>query len=168
MLGQLASSLCCHLGFSGAFTIHTPGIRPLCTYKYSEVCEPPATLKHQSSLYTQMSGGGSSGKNYYGFRKGKGGRKGYPIIWEGPLGPDFFPEPVFEFLPQHKSEFTNEIPLRQYDNRREPWSKCRHGEDCLVQMWPERDPRARRRLVTRSRGMRMGRMLGFVGSFPFL
>ena len=30
-----------------------------------------------------MSGGGSSGKNYYGFGKGKGGRKG--IIWEGPL-----------------------------------------------------------------------------------
>ena len=40
-----------------------------------------------------------------------------------------FPEPVFEFPPQHKSEFTNENPLRQYDNRREPWPKCRHGED---------------------------------------
>ena len=44
-----------------------------------------------------MSGAGSSGKNYYGFGKGKGGRKGDPIIWEGPLGPDSFPEPVFEF-----------------------------------------------------------------------
>ena len=81
-----------------------------------------------------MSGAGSSGKNYYGFGKGKGGRKGDPIIWEGPLGPDSFPEPVFEFPPQHKSEFTNETPLRQYDNRRETWPKCRHGEDCLVQM----------------------------------
>ena len=60
-----------------------------------------------------MSGGGSSGKNYYGFGKGKGGRKGDSIIWEGPLGPDSFPEPVFEFPPQHKSEFTNETPLRQ-------------------------------------------------------
>ena len=60
-----------------------------------------------------MSGGGSSGKNYYGFGKGKGGRKGDPIIWEGPLGPDSFPEPVFEFPPQHKSEFTNET---QFDN----------------------------------------------------
>ena len=58
-----------------------------------------------------MSGGGSSGKNYYGFGKGKGGRKGDPIIWDGPLGLDFFPEPVFEFPPQHKSEFTNETPL---------------------------------------------------------
>ena len=56
-----------------------------------------------------MSEGGSSGKNYYGFVKGKWGRKGDPIIWEGPLGPDFFPEPVFEFPPQHKSEFTNKL-----------------------------------------------------------
>ena len=32
-----------------------------------------------------MSRGGSSGKNYYDFGKGKGGRKGEPIIWEGPL-----------------------------------------------------------------------------------
>ena len=70
----------------------------------------------------------------YGFGKGKRGRKGDPIIWEGPLGPDSFPEPVFEFPLQHKSEFTNENPLRQYDNRREPWPKYRHGEDCLVQM----------------------------------
>ena len=61
------------------------------------------------------------------------GDHGFPK-WEGPLGPDSFPEPVFEFPPQHKSEFTNETPLRQYDNRREPWPKCRHGEDCLVQM----------------------------------
>ena len=50
-----------------------------------------------------MSGGGSSGKNYYGFGKGKGRRKGDPIIWEGPLGPDSFPEPVFELC----WEFTN-------------------------------------------------------------
>jgi hypothetical protein len=25
----------------------------------------------------------------------------------------------------------------QYDNRREDWSKCMHGEDCLVQMFVE-------------------------------
>ena len=81
-----------------------------------------------------MSGGGSSGKGYYGFGKGKVGRKGDPIIWDGPLGPDFFPEPVFEFPPQHKSEFTKETPLRRYDDRRELWPKYIHGEDCLVQM----------------------------------
>ena len=81
-----------------------------------------------------MSGGGSSGKNYYGFGKGKGGRKGDPIIWDRPVGPDSFPELVYEFPPQHKSEFTNETPLRQYDDRKEPWPKCRHGDDYLVQM----------------------------------
>ena len=41
------------VGFSGAFTLHPPSIRPLCAYKYSEVCELPAALKHQRSLYTQ-------------------------------------------------------------------------------------------------------------------
>ena len=81
-----------------------------------------------------MSGGGSSGKGYYGFGKGKVGKKRDSIIWDGPLGPDFFPEPVSEFPPQHKSEFTNETPLRQYDDRKEPWPKYRHGEDCIVQM----------------------------------
>ena len=30
----------------------------------------------------------------------KGGRKGDPIIWEGSIGTDSFPEPVFEFPPQ--------------------------------------------------------------------
>ena len=58
-----------------------------------------------------MSGGGSSGKNYYGFGKGKGGRKGDPIIWEGPLGPDSFPEPMFEFPPQHKSDLSLQIKI---------------------------------------------------------
>jgi hypothetical protein len=49
----LAFAVCCHLGFSGAFRLHTPGIRPQCTYKYSQVGALPATLKHRSSLYTQ-------------------------------------------------------------------------------------------------------------------
>ena len=93
----------------------------------------PVALKHQSSLYTQCLEVGIAGRINTVLGK-KGGRKADPIIWEGPLGPDSFPEPVFEFPPQHKSEFTNETPLRQYDNRREPWPKCRHGEDCLVQM----------------------------------
>ena len=44
-----------------------------------------------------MSGDGSSGKNYYGFGKGKGGRKGDPIIWKGPLGPDSFPNQCLSF-----------------------------------------------------------------------
>ena len=50
------------VGFSCAFTLHTPGIRPLCAYKYSEVCELPAALKHQSSLYTQCLEVGLAGR----------------------------------------------------------------------------------------------------------
>ena len=65
------------VGFSGAFTPHTPGIRPLCAYKYSEVCELPAALRPKLIVYL-ISGGGSSGKNYYGFGKEKRGRKGRP------------------------------------------------------------------------------------------
>ena len=42
------------------------------------------------------SGGCSSGKGFGGGR-GKGVRKGPPIVWEGSLGPDSFEEPIEEF-----------------------------------------------------------------------
>jgi hypothetical protein len=78
-----------------------------------------------------MSGGPSRGK-------GKGeGMKGTPIVWEGSLGPDEFDEPVYHFPVESKSDFTKECPLRGYDNRKEVWPKCMHGEDCLVQMFTE-------------------------------
>ena len=44
-----------------------------------------------------MSRGGSSGKNYYGFGKGKGGRKGDPIIWRGFLDPIPFQNQCLSF-----------------------------------------------------------------------
>ena len=43
-----------------------------------------------------MSGGSSSGKGFDGGR-GKGLRKGPPIVWEGLVGPEIYPEPMFEF-----------------------------------------------------------------------
>ena len=49
----------------------------------------------------------------------EGGRKGPPVVWDRLLGPDLFPEPIFEFPAQSKREFTRETPLRQYDNRKE-------------------------------------------------
>ena len=69
-----------------------------------------------------MSEGSSSGKGF-GSGKGKWGRKGPPVVWDGPLDPDLFPELVlvFEFPAQNKREFTRETPLRQYDNRKEDW-----------------------------------------------
>ena len=66
--------------------------------------------------------------------KEKGEEREISLYGTGLLDLIPFPEPVFEFPPQHKSEFTNETPLRQYDDREEPWPKYRHGEDCLVQM----------------------------------
>ena len=84
-----------------------------------------------------MSGGSSSGKAF-GAGRGKGGaRKGPPIVWEGSLGPDFFSEAVYEFPVESKSDFNKDSPLRGYDSRKEDWPKCRHGEDCLVQMCAE-------------------------------
>jgi hypothetical protein len=77
-----------------------------------------------------MSGGSSRGK-------GKGEKKGAPIVWEGSLGLEDFDEPIYHFLIEGKRDFTKERPLRLYDDRKEDWPRCRHGEDCLVQMFVE-------------------------------
>ena len=62
----------------------------------------------------------------------RGGTKRTPIVWEGSIGPNFFEEPVYQFLLESKSDFTKECPLKRYDKRKEDWPKCMHGEDCLV------------------------------------
>jgi hypothetical protein len=49
----------------------------------------------------------------------------------------FFEEAVFNFPVQSKKDFNKDVRLRSYDNRREDWLKCMHGEDCLVQMFVE-------------------------------
>ena len=58
-------------------------------------------------------------------------------MWEGSLGPDFFDKLVYQFRPESKSDFTKDCSLRGYDNRKEDWPKCMHGEDYLVQMFTE-------------------------------
>ena len=77
-----------------------------------------------------------------------GEKRGYererPIVWEGTVGSEIYPEPVFEFSVQSKSEFTTTKPLRGYDNRKEEWPKCMHGEDCVVQMMTEGEDGGRR------------------------
>jgi hypothetical protein len=73
-----------------------------------------------------MWGGSFSGKGF-GTGRENGGRKGPPIVWEGSFGLDSYLEAVYEF-----PVFTNENPLKGYDNRKEAWPKCMHGEDCLV------------------------------------
>ena len=81
--------------------------------------------------------GGSSSRKGFGAGRGKGVRKGPPIVWEGSVGPEIYPEPVYEFPIQSKSDFSTTKPLRGYDNRKEDWPKCMHGEDCVVQMMTE-------------------------------
>ena len=58
-------------------------------------------------------------------------------MWAGSIGPESFSEAVYEFPIGSRSDFTKDSPLRVYDNRREDWPKCMHGEDCLVQMCDE-------------------------------
>ena len=57
-----------------------------------------------------MSGGSSSGKDFDS-GKGKGGRKGPPVVWDGPLDPDLFLEPIFEFPAQNKREHQRNTSL---------------------------------------------------------
>jgi hypothetical protein len=77
-----------------------------------------------------MYSGSSRGKGV-GNERRKDGGKLPPMCFEGPLGPDFFlKRQLFE-------EVVFNFPLRSYDNRREDWPKCMHGEDCLVQMFIE-------------------------------
>ena len=83
-----------------------------------------------------MSGGSSSRKGFSAGR-GKGVRKGPSIVWEGSVGPEIYPEPVYEFPVQSKSDFSTTKLHRGYDNRKEDWPKCMHGEDCVVQMMTE-------------------------------
>ena len=71
---------------------------------------------------------GSSREKGFGSGRGKGGTKGTPIVWEGSLSPNFFEEPVYQFPLESKSDFTKECSLRGYDNRKEDWPKCMHGE----------------------------------------
>jgi hypothetical protein len=35
-------------------------------------------------------------------------------------------------LRKQHMDFKKEVRLRSYDSRIEDWSKCMHGEDCLV------------------------------------
>jgi hypothetical protein len=81
-----------------------------------------------------MASGSPRGKGVGNDRQKDGGKLP-PMCFDGPLGPNFFEEAVFNFLVQSKKYFNKEVRLRSYDNRREDWPKCMHGEDCLVLMF---------------------------------
>ena len=55
-----------------------------------------------------------------GSSRGRVKGKGTTIRWEGPLGPYFFEEALYERFPvKSKSDFTKEASLRGYDERKE-------------------------------------------------
>jgi hypothetical protein len=103
---------------------------------------PPSWSSHKlfsCLVVVQMLGGGSSSRG-----RGKGVRKRPLIVWEGSLGLNSFEEPIEQFPLESKSDFTRKRPLRSYNNRTEDWLKCRHGEDCVVQMYNDCDGGGRR------------------------
>ena len=59
----------------------------------------------------------------------RGYERDYRFVWEGSVGPEIYPEPLYEFPVQSKSDFSTTKPLRGYDNRKEDWPKCMHGEE---------------------------------------
>ena len=53
-------------------------------------------LQNHNSTEVDMSRGCSTAKGF-GHGSGKGGRKGPPIVWDGPtVGPEFFGEAVYD------------------------------------------------------------------------
>jgi hypothetical protein len=78
-----------------------------------------------------MASGSSRGKGV-GNERRKDGGKLPPMCFDGPLVQIFFEKTIFNFPVQSKKDFNKEVRLRSYNNRREDWPKCMHGEDCLV------------------------------------
>ena len=74
--GSVFTVLSC--GLVRCITLHTLGIRSLCAYKYSQVCELPAQLKHQTSLYTQCLEVGLAGRITIVLGKEKGEERETP------------------------------------------------------------------------------------------
>ena len=80
-----------------------------------------------------MSGRSSRGKGF-GSGRGKGGRRELPLCGRGLLGLISLRNQCISFPPRARV-ISLKSALRGYDNRKEDWPKCMHGEDCLVQMF---------------------------------
>ncbi|WVZ75348.1 hypothetical protein U9M48_023409 [Paspalum notatum var. saurae] len=71
--------------------------------------------------------------------RGRGrGRRGNPphhFVWEGSFGPEEYEPPLEQFPLEGIHTFVGARRLRPYDDRREEWPKCAHGEHCVVQVF---------------------------------
>ena len=108
---HLGFPVCCHLDFSGAFTLHTPGIRSLCTYKYSQVGELPASLKHRSSLYTQCLEVGLAGRITMVLGKEKREEREIPLYGTGLLDLILFRNQCLSFHHNTRVNSPMKLPL---------------------------------------------------------
>ncbi|WVZ74513.1 hypothetical protein U9M48_022685, partial [Paspalum notatum var. saurae] len=71
--------------------------------------------------------------------RGRGrGRRGNPphhFVWEGSFGPEEYEPPLEQFPLEGIHTFVGARRLRPYDDRRDEWPKCAHGEHCVVQVF---------------------------------
>jgi hypothetical protein len=84
---------------------------------------------------------------------GKGKEKGTDLVfWLGCYGPDWYPDPQEYFPLQGKKDFHPPSRLRPYDNRKEEWPKCCHGDNCVVQVYSDGGLHEGRRFLRCPRG----------------
>ena len=73
--------------------------------------------------------------------RGRGGRgrrrRSHDFLFGGPQGPDWYAHPLEEFPLEGINTFVEGRKLRPYDDRTEPWPKCKCGEYCVVQVFDE-------------------------------
>ncbi|CAL5052293.1 unnamed protein product [Urochloa decumbens] len=68
-------------------------------------------------------------------RRGRGGEALLPTTWPGSFGPTVYDAPL-DILPvQGRAYYAPPNSLRPYDDRRDEWPVCHHGESCLVQLY---------------------------------
>ena len=77
-------------------------------YPLAYICTILCTF---ASLCNTMASGSSRGKGAVNERRKDGGKL-TPMCFDGPLGPDFFEEAVFNFPVQSKKDFNKEVRLR--------------------------------------------------------
>lgn len=67
-----------------------------------------------------------------GMREGSMEGRDIPLFGTGLLVLIILRKQCITFHLREKSDFNNEVPLKGYDNQKEEWPKCKHGEDFLM------------------------------------
>ncbi|WVZ62634.1 hypothetical protein U9M48_012355 [Paspalum notatum var. saurae] len=104
--------------------------------------QPRDPFSHGLAHTTQTTNGSTSWeRSWLAAPAGRGrgrGRRGNPphhFVWEGSFGPEEYEPPLEQFPLEGIHTFVGARRLRPYDDRREEWPKCAHGEHCVVQVF---------------------------------